>query len=364
LNGVGIPGGTAAIPGGGGSTGLLGLLKLHGGFGTAASPGVAAYASTLAGGAIVGQTLFGGKGFADVGGALGATAALALAGPAGWGALALMSFGGALLGAGGGSLFGNHFDPANEPDIYQQDAWGQSNADMNGNTSADPMMANGKPYTMDSWTQQATHGKGWNLTMEKFVQLFRGKTSSLPSNLRGAYSRIEQLWGGATNQPNFNHDGKDGFLDIGSGARAKWTEFWQYVTQFGPQISQLVDQYQSTDVYTSSNGTATMSGGYTPSGSPNILHDFPDYGVPYTAPSNPGTNPGGGVPPSNGDPGGAPINNPHPITGPVHGPRTMVVNQFIQGNVVTENEMYRKANNHAGQASRVGTIRRMNAFGK
>jgi hypothetical protein len=357
-----------------GTAGVKSPFGLPGGFGTTANPGIAAYGAALAGGAMIGQTVFGGKGFADVGGAMGAAAALALAGPAGWAAIAAMTLGGALLGGGAGSLFGDHFNKADEPDIYQNDLWGQSNADMMGNTSASPMNANGKQFTMDSWTNQATHGKGWNLVMESFVQKFRGKTSQLPQNLQGAFQDIEALWGGATNQANFNHDGKDGYLDIGSGKRAKFTEFWQYVTQFGPAIAQLMDQYENSNVYDSSNGSAMLAGSYAPTGSPYILHDFPDYGgASFSAPPSGGSGgtgggDGGGALPGPGGSGGGPGNGGGTVGGRGgpggHATNAAPINVNVYGNVLTEQALTNAVDVGIARRSHAGAIRRMNMVGK
>jgi hypothetical protein len=260
-------------PYGGASSGAgMSLLS-----GMLAKSGLGGLGLAGAGGGLIGQTLFGGKGFADIGGALGAlgmTAAggLALSGLAGGfgpGILALMSnplgigliVGAALLGAFGGSLFGDHFSQADEPDIYQNQAWGQANADMMGSTSGNPMNANGKAFTMDSQTIQATNGSGWNLMMEQFVGKFRSNVTQLPPDLQEAFPKIEQLWGGATNQKQFNPDGKDGYLDIGSGQRALWSDFWSVVQTYGQSISSIMQEYSPVDTYLSSvNGTVTQVG--------------------------------------------------------------------------------------------------------
>lgn len=279
---AGTPGGSvSAFP-------LLGGAALRGGSlaGLGISGGL---------GALGGQLLFGGKGFSDLGGAIGGAAAfggifaalggfgaggllpfLGALGPVGWGIIAAGILGGSFLG----SLFGNHFDPKDEPDIYQQDAWGQSNADMQGLTSSKPMMANGKAYVMDSWTSQATNGKGWNILFENFVQQFRANPSVLPQDLQDAFPEIENLWGGAVNKNYFNDDGKDGYLDIGSGERALWSKFWSYVQQYGPEISTLMASAAPTQVYNAAiNGAVTPAGSFAPSASSAALsHGLPDPG--------------------------------------------------------------------------------------
>lgn len=266
----------------------LGSLSGAGGFPFGASisgPGGAAslgsYGLAGAGGALAGQLIEGGKGYADLGGAIGAMAGLYLAGPVG-------AVAGALWGSFIGSLFGDHFNPADEPDIYQQDAWGQENADMQGMTQSNPMTANGKKYVMDSWTSQMTNDKGWNVILEQFVSQFRGNTKVLPPDLQSAFPQIEALWGGATNQQYFNSNGKNGNLQIGSGQMALWTDFWGYVKTYGAEIAQLMQMYSASDLYSASlNGTASQMGSYAPSGSPWIMHDFPDVG---SAPSGGGEN--------------------------------------------------------------------------
>lgn len=169
-----------------------------------------------------------------------------------------------LMGIVGG-MFGNHFNAANEPDINNPE-WGQANADMQGMTSANPMNANGKQYVMDSQTAQATGGKGWNLLFEKFVQQYRGNVTTLPYTLQSAFPQIEQLWGGATDKQYFNPDGKDGYLDIGSGKRALWSDFWNNVQQYGSDVSQLMQGQSAISMYvTSANSSMHSIGSGTPS---------------------------------------------------------------------------------------------------
>jgi hypothetical protein len=323
----GFGGTPSSAPGGGGWSNPVSLLggagsKMGGLGGLLGGIGMAGGA-----GALLGQTAFGGKGYADLGGAIGGIGALLgfgllgslggtamiaalLSNPIGWGIIA----GGALLGAFAGSLFGDHFSHADEPDIYNQDAWGQENADMQGMMQGNPMNANGKQYVMDSWTSQATGGKGWNVLMENFVAQFRGKEQNLPADLQEAFTDIEGLWGGATNHPYFNGDGKDGFLDIGSGQRAQYSTFWGYVQQYGPEIAALMANYQTTPVYdASTNGAVVNNGSYTPSGSPLILHNFNDGGgiqMPSTsgATSQPGA-PGYGSGPTKGSTAGDRVTN-------------------------------------------------------
>jgi hypothetical protein len=163
--------------------------------------------------------------------------------------------------------------------VYQTQAWGQELADMQGNTPADPMIANGQSFVMDSNTSGETMGQGWNVLIENFIDKFRHNTRVLPQVLQGGFPELEKLWGGATNHPFFNDNGKNGMLQIGSGEMAEWTTFWQYVNAYGPAIAQIMDMYTATDLYAASlNGNVTELGGYTPSGSPWLLHGFPDVG--------------------------------------------------------------------------------------
>jgi hypothetical protein len=286
--GLGPGGGGAPSSSGGASGGGYGSSGYHFGPGGGGSPAMTGLAAVLArsglgsilgvagGGAMVGGLAFGGKGYSALGGALGgagilglealfggtslagALPALLASGPLGWGVLA----GSILLGAFAGSMFGDHFNPANEPDQGStQDAWGIANADMQGMTSANPMNASGKQYVMDSQTSAATSGKGWNLLMEQFVSKFRGSQAALPSDLQGVFPQIEQLWGGATDKQFFNPDGKDGYLDIGSGKRALWSDFWGVVQAHGQEISQLMQTFTPTDIYLSSLSGGMHSGG-------------------------------------------------------------------------------------------------------
>ena len=237
------------------------------------------------GGGLLGSAAFGGRGYSGIGGALGAlgatlgfgamiagSAGLAALGPA---MLALLSnpvgiglvVGAALLGGFGGSLFGDHFSHGAEPDVYQQQQWGQALADLQGSTSSKPMNASGRQFIMDSQTRTATNNKGWNILFEDFVNRFRGNPSQLPAYLQDAFPELEQLWGGATNKPDFNSDGKDGYLDVGSGKRDVWTKFWGAVTAYGQDVANIMQQYQPTDLYIASvNGAVRQQGSLTQGG--------------------------------------------------------------------------------------------------
>jgi hypothetical protein len=187
---------------------------------------------------------------------------------------------GALVGTELGGLFGDHFPKANEPDIYQTQAWGQELADMQGSTSGNPMIANGQNFVMDSNTSSETAGQGWNVMIESFVAKFRQNQKQLPTELQAGFPMLESLWGGAQNTADFNGNGKNGMLQIGSGTTAAWTTFWGYVSAYGPAIAQIMAMYTPTDLYAASlNGSVSQLGGYTPSGDPWLLHAFPDFGT-------------------------------------------------------------------------------------
>ncbi len=150
------------------------------------------------------------------------------------------------------------------------------------------MIANGQKFTMDSWTSSQTSNQGWNVLLEQFVQKFRNNQKALPSSLQAGFAEIDKLWGGAQNQADFNANGKNGMLQIGSGEMAEWTTFWQYVSAYGPAIAQLMQMYTATDLYAASvNGSVASMGGYTPGGDPWLLHSFPDAGTPAGAGSMP-----------------------------------------------------------------------------
>lgn len=101
---------------------------------------------------------------ASIGGAIGGIAGaltttsmgipLLAAGPLGWAAYAAMILGGAAIGG----LFGDHFNPANEPDIYNTSAFGQAVANLGGyGTGSSSAVgtkkaynANGSPFTESS----------------------------------------------------------------------------------------------------------------------------------------------------------------------------------------------------------------------
>lgn len=207
----------------------------------------------------------------------------AAAGPAG---MIIGSVIGALLGTVLGGLFGDHFSQGSEPDIYNTQAWGQELADMQGSTAGNPMIANGQDFVMDSSTSSQTQGLGWNVLIEKFVAKFRQNQKALPTELQAGFPMLEELWGGAQDSPDFNGNGKNGMLQIGSGTMASWETFWSYVSAYGPAISQLMAMYTPTDLYAASlNGSVSEIGGYTPTGEPWLLHSFPDAGLPAGASS-------------------------------------------------------------------------------
>jgi hypothetical protein len=223
--------------------------------------------------------MIGGAGGAMLGSLLGK---LFLTGGAAAGPLGMIvgSLLGALVGTELGGLFGDHFPKANEPDIYQTQAWGQELADMQGSTSGNPMIANGQNFVMDSNTSSETAGQGWNVMIESFVAKFRQNQKQLPTELQAGFPMLESLWGGAQNTADFNGNGKNGMLQIGSGTTAAWTTFWGYISAYGPAIAQIMAMYTPTDLYAASlNGSVSQLGGYTPSGDPWLLHAFPDFGT-------------------------------------------------------------------------------------
>lgn len=342
--------GSGQVPAiGGSASGAFGLgSKLFGGAGGAGAVSVGSLAAAGVGGAIIGQTVFGGKGFADMGGAVGGMAALAFAGPAGWAAIAAMALGGALLGGEGGSLFGDHFSKADEPDIYAQQAWGQELADLQGKTASDPMNASGAQFTMDSNTDQLTQGKGWNVMMEDFVQSFSGKEDELPASLAGIFPQIKSLWGGATNQANFNNDGKNGNLDIGSGQTAGYGTFWGIISTYGNAIANLMHEYTPTQSYAASiSGQVAPIANYNPTGSPDIVHQINDTSAPIPMPTK--TSPpvvSGGAPIVKGGYGGGNYvgggaNGAPAVSPPDRMTQTTVVNvnNYINGSVVASRDL-------------------------
>jgi hypothetical protein len=297
--GVGSQGPWASSTAGGSAASPSGSTLLSSGLGLASRFGGGMLGAGLlsgAGGEMLSRMVFGNSAGSEIGGLAGGAAggilgmlldrgalipALSLTGPIGIAAIAALAAAGALFGGGIGSMFGDHFPKADEPDIYQQQQWGQELADLQGSSGGNPMIANGKGFTMDSWTSSQTSGKGWNVLMEDFVAKFRNTQKVLPQELRDGFGEMEKLWGGAQNHADFNSNGKNGMLQLGSGEMAQWTTFWQYINAYGPAVAQLMNQYTSADLYSASlNGTASQMGGYTPGGSPWLIHNFPDVGLP------------------------------------------------------------------------------------
>jgi hypothetical protein len=368
--GLGPQSGSAPSSSGGASGGSYGASGYH--YGLGGSPAMTGLAGVLArsglggmfgvgmAGDMIGGLAFGNKGYSAIGGAVGGIlggaglgalllggfgaggmggmlAGLLAGGPAGWGILAA----GALLGAFGGSMFGDHFNPADEPDQGStQDAWGIANADMQGMTSANPMNASGKQYVMDSQTSAATSGKGWNLLMEQFVSKFRGSQNALPSDLQGVFPQIEQLWGGATDKQFFNSDGKDGYLDIGSGKRALWGEFWGVVQAHGQEISQLMQTFTPTDIYLSS-----LSGGMRSGGSSTPSPGGGGFNSPFALQS-----PAGGNDNSNAIASGGPGKLGGLVSQRLAQSISIVVHQHNSGTMVDNNNMARAIQDAVGQA--------------
>jgi hypothetical protein len=276
-------GGASAVPGvGGGATSLLSGIK-----GQLGNMMMGAMA-----GSVIANMLDHGNQDAGIGGMVGGAAGTLLgpmlssllmtggmaAGPAG------MILGALLGGVAGtliGGLFGDHFPKSNEPDVYQTQQWGQELADLQGSTSGNPMVANGQKFVMDSNTSSETAGQGWNVMIESFVSKFRSNQKALPTELQAGFPMLEQLWGGAQNTADFNGNGKNGMLQIGSGTMAEWTTFAGYVSAYGPAIAQLMAMYTPTDLYAASlNGSVSQLGGYTPTGDPWLIHSFPDASLP------------------------------------------------------------------------------------
>ena len=254
-SGAGAAGSGAASAAGSGTT-LLSGLKVGG-------VGIGSLLAGALGGELLSHMIFGNNEYSEVGGAVGGAAGTLLgsmlgkllftggaaAGPVGMILGALL---GSLAGGALGSLFGDHFPKANEPDIYQTQQWGQELADMQGSTSGDPMIANGQDFVMDSSTSSQTQGKGWNVLIESFVQKFRNNRKALPVELQAGFPMLEELWGGAQNQADFNNNGKNGMLQIGSGTMSEWSTFWGYVSAYGPAVAQIMNMYTPTDLYAAS----------------------------------------------------------------------------------------------------------------
>ena len=333
----------------GGGAGAASLLTRGGGFGALGGIPLAGLAGAGIIGSMLGNLIAPHNTNAMMGGAAGGAAGfagmemlmanpafLAALGPYAIPALIGATLLGAVFGSEIGHLFGNHFNAADEPDINQTQAWGQELADLQGSTAGNPMNANGQAFTMDSNTNSQTQGKGWNVLLESFVQKFRGKQKTLPQSLQAGFSDIEALWGGATNSPDFNGNGKNGQLQIGSGRTAEWTTFWQYVSAYGPAIAQLMNMYTATDLYSASlNGSVSSMGGYTPSGDPFLLHSFPDSGLPGGS---------GGMPPS--------------VQGNIGGSKQTVVNvnnyQMFGGSSIADGNIRRSIAQNVADAIRQG----------
>jgi hypothetical protein len=197
--------------------------------------------------------------------------------------------------------------------------------------------------------------------MERFVNQFRGKGNQLPSSLASIFPQIEALWGGAMNQADFNGDGKDGNLDIGSGQRANYATFWNLIQSYGPAIASLMDNYDPTALYTANMSSSGIngivsSGTYSASGSPNILHDFPDFpgASTTTAPigggASPSPAPGGGGGGGVGGGGGNPRGGPRTQGSYVH------IEQHINGSLITQNGVDNLVNQAYGRSSRIADM--------
>ena len=228
--------GAAAVPFGGfagfdpllgsgsprGIAGLLSKFGLNFGSGTNGTA-LLGTLGTLAGGALIGGFMGGLEGggthveFGALGGAAGALfsgmgglAGLVAAGPAGWAVLA----GSAILGGALGGLFGHKDNPAQMPDKYNTQSWGQGLADLQGSGVDNGVMnANGQQFTENSGLAQSLGNQGELGFISSWIAANAGKASSVLGPLAAIFQGVGDR--GIVG-------GKNGVLDLANGVTINW----------------------------------------------------------------------------------------------------------------------------------------------
>ncbi len=214
----------------GSSSGIAGLLSKFGlNFGSGTN-GTALLGTlgTLAGGALIGGFMGGLEGggthvdFGAIGGAagvglagalfggMGGLAGLVAAGPAGWAVLA----GSALLGGALGGLFGHKDNPAQMPDKYNTQSWGQGLANLQGSGIDNGVMnANGQQFTENAGLAQSLGNQGELGFISSWIAANAGKAQSVLGPLAAIFTGVGDR--GIVN-------GKNGVLDLANGVSINW----------------------------------------------------------------------------------------------------------------------------------------------
>jgi len=237
--GGGLFGGLSHIFSFGGKSGLSGLEAALGGI----HLGGATLGSALlavAGGAILGRVagqLFGGGShdtWGEIGGALGGGLGATL-GMFGLAAGPLGALAGAALGSILGGIFGHKDNPAQMPDKYNTQSWGQDNANLWGATSSNPMNANGQQFVMDPQLAQMTGGKGLLQWLGQYIQQTGGKGLTP--------QQIAEFQGENVAVPI--PDGKNGILDLANGLQVQWQQLYNDATAAFQKVFDGVGQMAS-----------------------------------------------------------------------------------------------------------------------
>jgi len=202
-------------------------------FGTPAAPGAGAFIAAAAGGAFIGGAIGNLEGAGTgaqqthaengaIGGAIGASAALLLAGPAGWAAIAAMALGGAVLGGILGGAIGPHWGPAtNYPDRSDTQHYGQFVSDINGWSGT----FNGTTINPDK--QYDTSAGGQSLASQ--LVAWENNTSATANLTDAQKATVEQLKALGNNISIANE--KDGMFTLGDGTKISVTDYENLVSQ-------------------------------------------------------------------------------------------------------------------------------------
>ena len=289
------------------------------------------YGLAAAGGAEVGQLLEGGRGFSDLGGAVGAMAGLYLGGPVG-----------AVLGAVAGSVLGgmfNHDDPNKMPDKYATGSFGQGMADFSGaGVNGVPQFnANGQGFTENSSLYNSLGKMGMGRYIGQYIAATGGTglTTQEIDEFRGTHGNLVSL--------------HDGYLTIDNGK----TIWWETLVADAHDAVSRILQAGGAPVFDVSHSFPDF-GGATVSNAGNYYPSSPGGGGPSITPSPtpPTSSGGGGITMSPGGVGG----------GASFG--GTVVHVYVGGSIVAQSDLVQTITEAVGAAQRSGPQSRMSTFSR
>jgi hypothetical protein len=183
-----------------------------------------------------------------------------------------------------GSLFGDHFSQANEPDIYDTQAYGQAIANVQGASGA-----NGQNFTLDPAIAAVTNGLPEGQYIENFL---KGKSSAQLTSVFGTEASSIQSMFGSYGEDGGLTNGSNGNFSV-SGQTYNWqqinteaTDAFTAITNAANAMNQALAPIVSISAYGKGANSSTFSPYYTPGyGDTSSLTSLPYPSLFATTPS-------------------------------------------------------------------------------